>query len=280
MRIVSEARGLLELLPWVLKRISPTVNEELQLLTACIPMVFRHVDFLPVMRDMSVVGRFAGLEVVIALLEVRSAGLKVLVANSVRSCCGRSLSQVGPRDSLTSLLDSISKTKFGHGCIVEDGKFVATVALRDLIEYASNANRGGGAGVRVTEIASPTVSLPREATVTELLNTFLTKRIRRVVVRGVGKPAIADDRLLAQSAFSPEGLLTIRNTPEKFFQRALSSLALLDLGSIGGNEDVAEAWSMIYRNPAECLLVEDEDKMLTPWDAVIKLCAQGKFPSS
>jgi CBS domain-containing protein len=278
MSVAAQGRGVLELLPWVLQKVSPTVSEDLQLVSAGILMTFRQIDFLPVVNGMSVVGGFAGLHVVSTLEKVRDGGIWRLVARKVGEVCDRSVPHIGPRDSLLSVLSSMNDAKFGHGCVLENnGELVATIAFRDIIRYLSGIDVK--AGIQVKEIASAAVSLPREATITELLNTLLTKRIRRVIVRGSEKQVIADDKILARQAFSHEGLLAMRYTAKVFFERQLSSLALAEPGSVKGDQDVAEAWSLMYRNPAECLLVEGENKIVTPWDAVLKPYTLGKFPS-
>jgi len=276
--MAGEGRGVLELLPWVLQKVSPTVSEDLQLMSAGILMTFRQIDFLPVVKGMSVVGRFAGIHVVSSLEKVRDAGTWRLIARRVGDVCDRDVPRVSSKDSLVSVLNSMSSAKFGHGCVLEkNGELVATIALKDIIQYLSGLNMR--AGLQAKEVASPTLSLPSEATITELLNTLLTKRIRRVLVKGLDKQLIADDRILARQAFSHEGLLAMKYTPKMFFERPLSSLALVEPGSISGEKDVAEAWSQIYTNPAECLLVEGENRILTPWDAVMKPYTLGKFPS-
>lgn len=276
--MAARDRGVLELLPWVLQKVSPTVSEDLQLMSAGILMTFRQIDFLPVVRGMSVVGRFAGLHVISNLEKVKDGGIWRLVAKKVGEVCDRSVPQVGSKDTLASVLNSMNSAKFGHGCVLEkNGELVATIALKDVVSYLSGLDVK--AGLQVKEIASPAVSLPSEATITDLLNTLLTRRIRRVLVRGLEKQVIADDKVLARQAFSHEGLLALRYTPKIFFERQLSSLALADPGTIRSDKDVAEAWSLIYKNPAECLLVEGENKILTPWDVVLKVYSLGKFPS-
>lgn len=278
MRMDAKDRGVLELLPWVLQNVSATVSEDLQLMSAGILMTFRQIDFLPVVKGMNVVGRFAGIHVVSNLEKVRDGGIWRLVAKKVGDVCDRSVPHVGSKDSLLSVLNSMNDAKFGHGCVLEkNGELVATIALKDIIRYLSDLN--DKAGLQVKEVASPTISMRGEASITDLLNTLLTKRIRRILVTGLKNHVIADDKILARQAFSHEGLLAMRYTPKVFFERQLSSLALAEPGSIKGEQDVAEAWPLIYESPAECLLVEGENKILTPWDVVMKPYALGKFPS-
>ncbi len=278
MHMTVENREVLELLPWVLQKISPTVSEDLQLMSAGILMTFRQIDFLPVVKGMSVVGMFAGLHVLSNLEKVRDGGMWRLVARKVGEVCDRNVPQINPKDSLGSVLNSMKTAKFGHGCVLEkNGELLATIALKDIIRYLSDLNVK--AGLQVKKVASPTVSMPSEANITDLLNTLLTKRIRRVLVKGLERQVIADDKILARQAFSHEGLLALRHTPKIFFERQLTSLALAEPGSISGDKDLSEAWTLIYRNPAECLLVEGENGILTPWDLVLKPFSQDRLPS-
>jgi CBS domain-containing protein len=269
-------QSLLELFPWVLKELSPAVNESLQLMSAGILMAFRRIYFLPVVRDARVVGRFDGEKLVRVLEKVRDGGPWRLVAYHVGDVYDKVVPEVGSKDSLSSLVSSMAQQRYGHGCVVEDGKLIATISLRDFARYFSSI--GVSAGVKVGEFAQPIISLPAESTTFELLGTLLSKRIRRVVVSGMGKRLLADDRLVVQSAFSNEGLVAIKYATKAFFERHLSELELMEPGTISGDQDLAEAWKMIYANPAQCLLV-DANGILTPWDAFVTPYVQGRLTS-
>lgn len=98
---------------------------------------------------------------------------------------------------------------------------------------------------------------------------MLTKMVRKVVVKD--SSSVADTRMIMGKYLKPEALLMSRDkNPEEYFHDSLSSLPLPKAGTINGNADLAEAWDTIYKNPAECLLVEGENKILTPWDLVVK----------
>jgi len=272
----TQNQSLLELFPWVLKELSPTVDESLQLMSAGILMTFRQIYFLPVVRDARVVGRFDGEHVVQVLEKVRDGGPWRLVAYHVGDVYEKTVSQLSAKNSLSSLIRSMGELRFGHGCIVEDGKLIATISLRDLALYFSSI--GVSTGVRVGEIAQPIISLPAESTTFELIGTLLSKHIRRVVVDGMKKRLLADDRLVVQNSFSNEGLVAIKYTTKVFFERHLSQLELIEPGNISGDQDLAEGWKKIYANPAHCLLVDD-DKILTPWDAFVTPYVQGRLTS-
>jgi hypothetical protein len=271
----DEKRSIMDLMPSLRLRPSPTLNENVEFVSAGILMAFKHVYFFPVVKDRGLVGRFDCEHVVRVLEKVRDGGPWRLVVNRIGDICDREVPEVTSKDSLTSLLDAILKLKFGHGCIVDEGNLSATVSLRDIVDYLSSLKVK--AGITMREVARPIIGLPATTTMSEFIGTLLTKRIRRVAVEGLEKRLMADDRLVAENAFTNEGLATLRQTPRMFFERRLSQLTLVEPGHMDGQEDIAQAWDKMYSNPAECLIV-DEKNILTPWDAVITPYSRGKLP--
>ena len=270
--------NVLQLFPWVFQRASPTVDEDDSILDEAAILAFRQVDFLPVLRARKVTGRAGGFEIVKVLREIRDFGFQHLMGRKIADVCKERVGLVawrGVKDSLQSLLDAMLRTEFGHACIVEDRWLLATVSLRDIIRYATSLVTA--TGVQVADLANPAISLPSDATVSELLDLMVTKRVRRVVVEaGGGK--VADDRCVVEHAFSAEGLTVLRDRPDDFFNLPLGNLPLREATSIDGKADVAEAWGAIYTSPAECLLVDG--KIVTPWDLTLRVYRLGKFPGA
>jgi CBS domain-containing protein len=271
----DEKRSIIDLMPSLRLRPSPTLNENVEFVSAGILMTFKHVYFFPVVKDRGLVGRFNCEHVVRVLEKVRDGGPWRLVAKRIGDICDREVPQVSSNDSLSSILDSMVKVNFGHCCVVDQGNLTAVVSLRDIVDYLSSLKVK--AGITMGEIARPIIGLPATTTMAQFLGTLLTKRIRRVAVEGLEKRLMADDRLVAENAFTNEGLTTLRHTPRMFFERRLSELTLVEPGRMSGEQDVAQAWDKMYSNPAECLIVDDK-KILTPWDAVITPYSRGKLP--
>ena len=270
----SDASGnLLQLFPWVFQRASPTVDEYDSVLDEAAILAFRQVDFLPVLRARKVTGRLHGLDLFRVLRETKDFGFQHLMGRKIADVCKERVGLLGVKDSLRSLLDAMLTTAVGHACIVEDQELMATVSLRDIIRYATSL--GTSTGVQVADLANPTISLPSDATVSELLDLMVSKRVRRIVVEAEGGK-VADDRCVVEHAFSDEGLAVLRDRPDDFFKLPLGNLPLREASSIDGRADVAEAWEAILKSPAECLLVDG--KIVTPWDLVIRLYSLGKFP--
>jgi len=252
-----------------------TVSQNMQFMMAGILMVFNHAYFLPVLDDSRLVGRFDGEQVILVLEKMRDAGPWRLTGSLVADVCNAEVPQASPEDALSSLLDSMIKARFGHGCIVDHDKLIRTVSLRDIAEYLSSLKTK--TGVTAAEASHAMIELPPTATISQLLTTLLNKRIRRVGVEGLEKTLMADDRMVADAAFSNEGLAILRRSPRTFFERQLSQLPLVEPGRMSGERDVAEAWGTMYSNPAQCLIVDDS-RVLTLWDTVITPYERRKLP--
>jgi CBS domain-containing protein len=261
------------MLPGLFQKTPLTVDDTTPITHVGMLMAIKEIDFLPVYfyemdqqgHIMHRIGRIAGYIVTKALHDVRGPEL---LDKTVKDFVNTKIELIPQMSLLTDLLDAIVKTQFGHACIGEHNEIAATVSLRDLIRYAPSIGLDGD--MQVKEVASDLISLPQDATMNQLLNMLLEKRIRRVLVDGLEQPRMVDDRVIARHAFSYEGLRVRRTSSQKFYDRPLYSLPVLKPGRINPDASLAEAWSLIYENPAECLLVEGENKIITPWDVVIK----------
>lgn len=265
---------VLQLFPWIFQRTSPTVDEGNSLIDEAIILGFRHVDFLPVLRAGKVTGRIHGKEIVKVLREIRDLGFQKSSEGKIDSIVQIRIGLLGVRDSLRSILDAMLRNGVGHACVVEDQRLVATVSLRDIIRLVTSLNVR--TGVRVIDLANPTISLPSNATVSKLLDQMILKNVRRIVIQGDGQKVV-DDRSVVEYAFSSEGIMLLKDRPDEFFKLPLSNLSLREASSIDGEADIAEAWNAILKSPAECLLVNG--KIVTPWDLVIRLYSLGRFPT-
>jgi len=275
-KMSAKKQSIIELMPSLRSKPLQTVNENMEFMTAGILMAFNHIYFLPVVRDSHLIGRFDGEHVIRVLEKIRDGGPWRLTGNRVGDICSVEVPQANPKDSLKSLLDSIVRSKFGHGCIVDQDSLMATVSLRDIAEHLSSLKIK--TGVTAAQASHPIIGLPATATISQLLTTLLNKRIRRVAVDGLEKTMMmADDRLVADLAFSNEGLANLGHASRTFFERQLSQLPLLQPGVISGERDVAEAWGTMYSNPAQCMIVDD-NRILTLWDTVVTPYERGNLP--
>jgi CBS domain-containing protein len=265
--------SLLRMLPGLFHKSPLTADEKTPFIHAGTLMALEHVDFLPVViirlsaggHLYHTIGRFAGLTVVNALRQVHGPEL---FEKAVRDFCDHDIGTIDIINPPVLILDKIAETGFGHVCITERNELVAITGLRDIIHYAHSF--GLNESIKSRDVASPIESLPSTATLTQLFDALTEKRIRRMVVTGPDHPKIADEHTIIDFTFSYDGLRMLKQNPERFYQWPLYSLPLEEAGTIKGDTPLSEVWPLIYTNPAECLLIENENKILTPWDIVIK----------
>jgi CBS domain-containing protein len=277
-RSKSIAPPIFSLFPWVVYRGSTAVDEDQELIDEASILAFRQVDFTPVVRGGTVTGIIGGREIIRVLVQIRERGVGFLLGTKATEIMDRNkVGVLGLKDSLPSLLALMSKIKFGNVCIVEDGKLVATVSLRDVISYVAGLHID--TGLKVADLANPGITLPHDATLSQLLDQMVTNDVRRVLVKGLGRPKVADDRMIIQYAFGEEGLTALARNYASLFDRRLEDLPLQEPGVVNGDADVAEAWRAAHAAPTACVLL-DEQRILTPWDLVIRVHALGRFPGA
>jgi len=235
---------------------------------------FQYVDFVPVTRAGKVVGGLTGLELLAALRMTKNSGFHYLLETKMADIC-RPVGLAELDASLESVLDTMHRTKNGNVCVIQDEKLIATISLRDIMRYATSLSNK--TNVMVSELANSAVTLASHATMVETLDLMMSKEVRRILIQTSGSRKIADDRVVVEHAFNHDGIIILRDNPDKFWNFPMCTLPLRDPGSIGAEADVAEAWKAMYASPAQCLLV-NEKKILTPWDVVIRLHDLHRFP--
>jgi len=268
-------------LPGVLDMAMPGFSDMVTLAHAGMILSFRRIDFIPIRTlklypsRLSIMGKFSGHSVLKALNTFRRPdALELRLMDIGVDEIGR----VDPMEPLTEILNVMIHTNFGHVCVIKpntaDLEIVGTVSLRSLVMYAPSLGPSFGLNenLNVEGFSSPLLEAAPEATLDEVVQIMLTKGVRRLAIRGSSQhpeTVMVDDRIISQHVFSSTGFAAWKESPEKFFKTRVEELQLAQPGIVSSKLSLLAAWSMIYLNKAECLIV-DNNKILTPWDIIIK----------
>jgi CBS domain-containing protein len=217
-----------------------------------------YADGLVVLEKDKLVGRISGWSLANHILERKEKWLDTKAAEIVDS-----LDQpIDADEPLSKALEIFSTTRFAFVPIGVGGQVAAFLSARDLLGTVSSKRK-------VSEIASPIVTVTADMAVQSALLFMVEKGIRNLVVRN-GGIRFANDRKVLEYLLSHEARKIVS---EDGFD-ALNRIAIQDIGLTRGKEidshmTSAEAAKVMADTNPPCLFVQD--RILTPWDLVVRV---------
>ena len=200
-------------------------------------------------------------------------------ANFLKGPClaaSDNLALVSVEDELGALLDAYKSKRLGFAFVHESGNPMkgCIVSMADVLSlFASGAI---GTQMTVEDVASPMFSMPGDTPLGDALKVMYRHSYRRIFL--TGEESCVFDREIMDHVFSPTVLEG--TDPEQRCKDALGE----SLGAIGkttpdaisGRTGLGNAASKLLSSKGGCLVVDGE-KVVTPWDAVMKPWLAGEL---
>ncbi|MDG7020861.1 MAG: CBS domain-containing protein [Nitrososphaerota archaeon] len=258
-----------EALPDVFKKLYPLIEPKTQVLPAMSLLRFHEIDALPFpfvasksakTRPRAVYG-FSSLARIMALKPGQFGPF-------LRQPCevaAERLSSVSASGGLGRLLDVFAKTRFGFA-LVEDGRNLAAFAgLPDILPlYASGTL---ATSLTARDVGSPILSVPRQASLRQVLTAMFEHRYRRVFL--AGSDDFVSDRGIIGHIFKPATLNEMANGTEDILDISVSEVESMRAHRVASGTPVEEAARMLKETgPGQCLVFDRV--VVTPWDVVMK----------
>ncbi|UVS69565.1 CBS domain-containing protein [Nitrososphaera viennensis] len=218
-----------------------------------------YVDGLVVLEENKLAGRIGGYALANHILKTRERWLDGK-ALQIMEALEHALRE---DDSITKALRVFMETRFAFMPVSSNGKIVASLSLRDLINYAM------GLKVEVQGLTSPLLTIDNDTSVLDALEFMVEKGVRNIVFLKQDGPYVINDRkILAYLLHSQTRDLISRRGFE-----VLATIKVIGIGALKGTSvDLrSEAGSVahLFSNiETSCLFVGN--RILTPWDLVMK----------
>ncbi|WP_148699829.1 CBS domain-containing protein [Candidatus Nitrososphaera evergladensis] len=206
------------------------------------------------------VGRIGGYALVSHILKTRERWLDGEVSE-IMEALERPLQE---NDPLGKALQVFRETKFAFMPVASNDRIVASLSLRDLIDHAK------GLKVEVQKLASPLLTIDKDASVLDALSFMVEKGVRNLVFleQDIHPYVINDRKFLAYLLRSQTRELVLRRGFE-----VLATMKLSGLGAIKGirvdPKGAAGSMAHFFSDIGTSCLFAD-GMILTPWDLVIK----------
>lgn len=264
-------------LPGIFHKAYPVLDPNAQVLPVMSLLRFHEIDALPVYSEDARLGKTVrravyGFYSLRRLMALKPGEFSRFLTQPCGATSER-LSTISAGRSLTSLLGVFAKTRFGFAR-VEDGANVGALAgLRDVLPlYEAGAVE---TGLSVEDVGSPIVSVERDATLREALETMFAKRHRRVFVSGKKQGFISDREIIAK-VFSPGVLSDMAQGDGDVLGIRVSDIEETTAAPVEKGTSVKAAARLLREEVAgQCLV--SKGMVVTPWDVVMKPWISGEL---
>lgn len=213
---------------------------------------------------------FAGYPVLEKLISTAPADFFRYMYRPCRSA-SLTLDLHGPQTELADVLQAFSKTRFGYALIKSPNSF----GLLTLTDLLSAYGEIFDTDLRVADISEPVVSLPGETRLADAVREFFKRRIRRVCIRGTN--SFVSDREVLSFIFSPRRMKFSKKSPGKTLDATLEELESVNAIETSPDLVATEAASIIRPGSTRCLVIRGGERMVTPWDLVMKPYLKGRL---
>ncbi len=179
-----------------------------------------------------------------------------------------------PEDDVQTIAKSIMSNGWGYAIVVNPGGFATNlIGLLDIAEFLVKS----GFTARVTNIrardkaSNPLIKTSEQLSVYETIQTMLDKHVRRLFLKET--EMIVSDRAIIKWLLSPANLGKLRDAPEQVMESPVSAIGpmLHKPVFVEPDCDAATALQLINKEDARCLITNDRQMILTPWDLTISL---------
>jgi len=258
-----------EALPGVFQKAYPVLDPRTEMLAAMSLLRFHEIDALPLSfgtskrireRQRAVYG-FSSLARVLYL----KPNLFAAFLKEPCEAASKPLASVGAGRSLSALLDTFAKTRFGFAKVEEGPDVGALASLSDVLGLYETGAIASKLVVR--DVGSQVLSMPGDAILRKVLLVMFERRHRRIFI--AGRNEFVSDREIIGHIFSPAILKTIVEDSEDVLGAPISAVEKISARQVDPDTPLEEAAKILKQERAGQCLTFDET-VVTPWDLVMK----------
>ena len=265
-------------LPGILGRQYPVARTNYPLLTVLYLLRMKDVDAVPIF-PMARRGARAvlGFSVLPHLMKLGPNGF----ANFVRGPCeGASdeLSLLGIQDDLEALLEAFEARRLGFA-LVRDPRQAEKASLASLADVLSLYGKGGiRSNLTVGDVGTPVFSMPSDSSIRDALQQMFRHRHRRVFLSG--ESTYVSDRGILGYLFSPS-ILGELGTDETLdpLSKPIGEVEKSTPATIDSHKGLELAALKLKEERGGCLVTDDQ-RVVTPWDVVMKPWLSGELATA
>ena len=186
---------------------------------------------------------------------------------------------IGFDTPVSKVIEFFQKTKLAFTPIIKNGSVVAVLTIRDFLPLVKS--KDNVENTPLSKIASTLTTIDKNTDVFLAIDIMLKKGIRNIGLTENEKDrgrviGVVNDRSILEFLLSHNGRQIIENYEEKRIShiRISKSLKLYPLSEVPQNESIKRGANLLSEMERPFLILEGKDRIVTPWDIVMKTLAR------
>ena len=179
---------------------------------------------------------------------------------------------------VSRVIELFKKTKFAFTPITKDRNVVTILTIRDFLPIVMNKNNAET--TPISHISSKLTSIDKNTDVLKAIDIMLKKGIRNIgMTKNRNKPSevigVINDRKILEFLLSYTGRQIMKDLEQKKishirFNRLTENLDIYPMREVPQDISIKVAAKLLTEMERPFLILEGKDKIVTPWDIVMK----------
>ena len=240
-----------------------------------------YVDGLVVLEknNQQVVGRLGCRNILSHLLNTRYSEWRSTTADQIVEKIFKEEEMINIDSPVSKVIELFKKTKFAFTPITKDGNVVAILTIRDFLPIVKN--KDNAETTPISQISSKLTSIDKNTDVLKTIDIMLKKGIRNIgITKNKNKKSsevigVINDRKILEFLLSYTGRQIMKDLEQKTIShikliRLTENLDIYPIREVHQDLSIKAAANLLTEMERPFLILEGKDKIVTPWDIVMK----------
>lgn len=239
-----------------------------------------YVDGLVVLEknNQQVVGRLGCKNILSHLLNTSYSEWRSTTADQIMERSYKEEEIIDINSPVSRVIELFKKTKFAFTPITKDRNVVAILTIRDFLPIVMNKNNAET--TPISHISSKLTSIDKNTDVLKAIDIMLKKGIRNIgMTKNRNKPSevigVINDRKILEFLLSYTGRQIMKDLEQKTIShikliRLTENLDIYPIREVPQDISIKVAAKLLTEMERPFLILEGKDKIVTPWDIVMK----------
>jgi CBS domain-containing protein len=239
-----------------------------------------YVDGLVVVEknNQQVVGRLGCRNILSHLLKTHYSEWRSTTADQIMERSHKEEEMINIDSPVSKVIELFKKTKFAFTPITKDGNVVAILTIRDFLSIVMD--KYNAETTPISQISSKLTSIDKNTDVLKAIDIMLMKGIRNIgISKNRNKPSevigVINDRKILEFLLSYTGRQIMKDLEQKTIShvrliRLTENLDIYPIREVPQDISIKSAATLLTEMERPFLILEGKDKIVTPWDIVMK----------
>jgi CBS domain-containing protein len=242
-----------------------------------------YVDGLVVVEknNQQIVGRLGSRNILSHLLNTRYSEWRSTTADQIMERSYKEEDEmININSPVSKVIELFKKTKFAFTPIItKEGNVVAILTIRDFLSIVKD--KDNAETTPISQISSKLTSIDKNTDVLKTIDIMLKKGIRNIgITKNKNKSSaevigVINDRKILEFLLSYSGRQIMRDLEQKTIShirltRLTENLDIYPMREVSQDISIKSAATLLTEMERPFLILEGKDKIVTPWDIVMK----------